>query len=61
MMEGWKCPGCGRCYSPFTQACGFCGPQVVDTSTTQPLCSHDYDYNRTVPACRKCGAMAPTR
>lgn len=21
---GWTCPGCGRCYSPFTPACTAC-------------------------------------
>lgn len=24
MSEGWRCPGCGTCYSPFVQACWNC-------------------------------------
>lgn len=26
MSEGWKCPGCGRCYSPFVASCSACDP-----------------------------------
>ncbi len=24
MSEGWRCPGCGRCYAPHVQQCGAC-------------------------------------
>jgi uncharacterized OB-fold protein len=24
-MLGWICPKCGRCYSPFTSMCSYCG------------------------------------
>lgn len=25
VMYGWKCPVCGRVYSPFTSMCAYCG------------------------------------
>ena len=24
MREGWKCPGCGRCWAPFVASCAEC-------------------------------------
>lgn len=24
-QKGWECPKCGRCYSPTTNMCPFCG------------------------------------
>ena len=24
-MQGWECPKCGRCYSPYTAQCAVCG------------------------------------
>ena len=33
-MMGWQCPGCGRCYSPFTASCGVCQPRTVSTSNS---------------------------
>jgi len=38
-MIGWQCPGCGRCFSPFTPACGFCGPVVVSGTSTVTGCT----------------------
>jgi hypothetical protein len=26
---GWKCPGCGKCYSPATPKCFTCKNNVV--------------------------------
>jgi len=23
-MQGWECPKCGRCYSPFVMECSRC-------------------------------------
>lgn len=31
-LTGWQCPRCGRCYSPFTMQCFFCGPTVITGS-----------------------------
>lgn len=25
VMYGWRCPVCGRVYSPFTSMCAYCG------------------------------------
>lgn len=38
-MEGWVCPRCGRCYSPFVHACGWCGPIAITAGT-----DWGYDY-----------------
>lgn len=27
MQQGWKCPTCGRVYSPYTIMCLFCGSE----------------------------------
>lgn len=32
MNEGWRCPGCGRCYAPFVSKCEQCG-----AFTSEPL------------------------
>lgn len=24
MSDGWKCPGCGRCYAPTMEQCPVC-------------------------------------
>jgi hypothetical protein len=33
-MQGWICPKCGACYSPFVSACFYCGPGSVTTDAT---------------------------
>ena len=33
-MEGWMCPRCGQCYSPFVQKCSSCALPVTTTSNT---------------------------
>ena len=41
-MIGWRCPGCGRCYSPSVAMCVSCVPPATSTSTTPlkqvPIC-----------------------
>ena len=48
--EGWTCPVCRTIYSPNVTTCGRCSPCPIP-----PECLHDYDFNSTLPACRKCG------
>lgn len=31
MNDGWKCPGCGRCYAPWMPECTKCGPPKAET------------------------------
>lgn len=33
-MNGWECPGCRRCYSPYKLICDYCGPQNPTVSGT---------------------------
>lgn len=33
-MQGWECPKCGRCYSPFTAQCLACPVQAFSGTTT---------------------------
>lgn len=58
-MEGWRCPGCGRCYSPFVMRCEVCGgsglfePRLTYRSrgaTTCPSCGRP----RATPAGTGC-------
>lgn len=29
--DGWKCPGCGRCYAPAVGSCSACDPMSNQT------------------------------
>jgi len=31
-MTGWKCPNCGRCYSPWVSECKYCNTKVENTT-----------------------------
>jgi len=33
-MEGWRCPSCGRCYSPYVTECGHCPVQTLTSAGT---------------------------
>ena len=52
-MMGWQCPGCGRCFSPFTSACGYCGPLTVMISNMGVPCPgcHQFPCEGSSTAC----------
>ena len=36
---GWRCPGCGRCYSPTQVFCFYCGggnSRIINSPSTNP-------------------------
>ena len=35
MSEGWRCPGCKRCYAPDVRECMYCQPAYVPGSIEQ--------------------------
>lgn len=63
-MEGWKCPGCGRCYSPLTEKCHSCGPETTVTIgsvwTPCPGCGK-YACEHSGTACPQPPAIMTTR
>lgn len=64
--QGWSCPGCGKCYSPFTAQCFTCGqPTRTSTNTgswknlSEPKdigfgCRHPMNCERKDGYCAKC-------
>jgi hypothetical protein len=34
MNSGWRCPGCGKCYSPLTPQCFTCGQPTYTSNQT---------------------------
>lgn len=61
MPRGWVCPGCGRCYSPFTAMCHYCPTrnyyaQTTDLPTAAELIQMAEDQQRidNTP-CPECG------
>jgi hypothetical protein len=55
MNEGWRCPGCGRCYSPLTAACPECAAFRVYPQITQPQQPAPLNSWR----CASCGSDIP--
>lgn len=38
IQQGWKCPKCGRVYSPATDMCRYCwGAEVITTTNLPPM------------------------
>ena len=36
MREGWRCPGCGRCWAPFVVSCSECEKVAAKPATRMP-------------------------
>lgn len=63
MLEGWKCPVCGRGVAPAEKVCDHGGAWVVPPLPTQPLYQQPYMH---VPDCgcapnTVCGSTACPR
>lgn len=53
-MHGWRCPGCGRCYSPLERECTACNLKVsagqpVTTTTYGVTCTCHSNQANTLP------------
>lgn len=35
-MTGWKCPGCGKCFSPNVTECTTCGKNIPEITPWKP-------------------------
>jgi hypothetical protein len=35
-LGGWKCPGCGRCWSPAVTQCAPCAPPAAAAGSVSP-------------------------
>lgn len=47
-QEGWRCPLCGRIYSPLVQECYYCNQKLeVDTYKSTLLCDWVYEDTNT--------------
>ena len=69
-MDGWKCPGCGKCYSPCVFECGQCGQPSQDVLSTEwpikdsaewpdHVCIEDPLKTSAIPMCKFCGKIIP--
>ena len=43
MPDGWRCPGCGRCFAPTVTECPYCGKIIYmkvgeNIPTDEPRC-----------------------
>lgn len=47
-QEGWRCPQCGKIYSPFVQECYHCNAkQTEDTYKSTWICNWTYEDSQT--------------
>ncbi|MCK9569765.1 hypothetical protein M0R72_12550 [Candidatus Pacearchaeota archaeon] len=47
--NGWKCPGCGRCYAPHVSECKACNAKVASgvKPTMDDKVSRSFDPKQT--------------
>ncbi len=59
MNEGWRCPGCGRCYAPTMTECRYCGPDKATVTISTPFLTEPGGAGGSVfgSNCPACGAF----
>jgi hypothetical protein len=50
MREGWKCPGCGRCWAPQVISCSECEKVAAKPAPYVPAPQPVYPDWQTLPA-----------
>lgn len=47
-QEGWRCPQCGKIYSPFVQECYHCNTKInEDIYKATWICDWNYEDSQT--------------
>lgn len=56
-MDGWRCPGCGRCYAPFVSECRVCNRDHGTPATTTAIAPREQP---SAPPAHRWGEATPT-